>query len=96
MVLTDVKKQVMIVEGVYTPNEALQMVNSLLDAKIDFHNLRRLSDWVKDCNCDTKEPEQRISELRKEKELMRDIVRMAREADVKLQIHGALEITLIK
>ncbi len=92
LVKTDQKIQ--LVDGTFSPSEASDIINALLDQKINFHKLQRLS-WCegnKDAN--TKYPDERIAELEKEKIIAKEFINSVRFEGKRLRIDGILNITL--
>lgn len=89
-------QQIRLVDGEFTPAEAGDIVNSLLDQKINFHKLQRLTIWEGNVNGNCSFPNTRIEELEREKEIAREFFKMARENGSMLRIKGNLEIELIR
>jgi hypothetical protein len=87
-------QKVNLVEGTFTASEALDVVSSLIDQKINFHKLQRLSWCEGDQNANTKFPDGRIQELMKEKAAAKEFINSLRQDGVNLQIHGELVISI--
>ncbi|AXT57902.1 MULTISPECIES: hypothetical protein [Aquimarina] len=94
MVLTDQKVKLM--DGVFSPSEASDILNIFIDKKINFHKLQRLCITEQDCNDDTPQLYSRIDELMKAKESIRETIMEARREGLELQIESDIQITLIK
>ncbi|SEK93633.1 hypothetical protein SAMN04487910_1516 [Aquimarina amphilecti] len=94
MVLTDQKVKLM--DGVFSPSEASDILNIFIDKKINFHKLQRLSITEQNCNDDTPQLYNRINELIKAKESIREAIMEARREGLALQIESDIQITLIK
>ncbi|WP_108804921.1 hypothetical protein [Aquimarina sp. Aq107] len=94
MVLTDQKVKLM--DGVFNPSEASDILNIFIDKKINFHKLQRLCITEQDCNDDTPQLYSRIDELMKAKESIRETIMEARREGLELQIESDIQITLIK
>jgi hypothetical protein len=93
MVLTDVKQKIKLVEGQFTPSEAVDVISALIDEKINFHKLQRLSLREGDENADTSYTNNRIQELMREKQIAKDFINNARCEGCKVRIDGILQIT---
>ena len=85
------KQNIRLVDGQFT---ASFVVQALLDEKINFHKLQRLSTLEGDCNSKTPYDNGRIDELENEKVLAKEFFSQMRQQGRKLQIKGNLEITV--
>lgn len=92
LVKTDQKIQ--LVDGTFTPSEALDIITSLLDEKINFHKLQRLSWHEGNCDANTTYPDGRIQELQREKVIAKNFINLIRSEGKRLRIDGTLNITL--
>lgn len=93
-VVKNAKQTIRLVDGEFTPSEASFVISSLLDEKINFHKLQRLTMLEGNCNSKTDYDNGRIDELESEKLIMREFISKMREQGMKLQINGKLEITI--
>ncbi|RDY59526.1 hypothetical protein [Flagellimonas nanhaiensis] len=87
-------QRIQLVDGSFTASEALDVITSLLNEKINFHKLQRLA-WCegnKDAN--TKYPDGRIQELEREIQIAREFISGVRQEGKRLRIDGILNITL--
>ncbi|MEX0316261.1 MAG: hypothetical protein AB3N18_18920 [Allomuricauda sp.] len=92
LVKTDQK--IHLVDGTFTASEALDIITSLLDEKINFHKLQRLSWYEGDCDANTTYPDGRIHELQNEKVIAKNFINAVRTEGKRLRIDGILNITL--
>lgn len=88
------KKTIRLVDGDFTASEASFLVQTLIDEKINFHKLHRLSLLEGNCNTQTNYDSGRISELENEKKAAKEFFTKIRQQGLKLQIKGTLEITV--
>ncbi|SHI42544.1 hypothetical protein [Aquimarina spongiae] len=95
MVKTEVLHKVQLVDGVFTPSEAADVINSLIREKINFHKLHRLSLCEGNINSDTQYDDSRVQELLQEKEDFKTIHKEALIAGKRVKISGVLEIEVI-
>ena len=96
MVTNEVIQKIQLVEGQFTPSEAFDVLSDLIDVKINFHKLQRLSKCERNENADVFYPNDRIAELNEEKKIAKDFIRMARAQGYKLRINGILELELLE
>jgi hypothetical protein len=95
IVLTDVKSKIQLVDGLFNPSEANDLVNTLIGDKINFHKLQILSQRVNCDEADTEYHDQRILELEAEKDTLRDWIIEARSKGYQVRIDGTLEVSFI-
>ncbi len=93
MIATEVIQKVQLVEGAFTATEAADVVNALIDEKINFHKIQRWCHNEHDENCDNTYTNARIQELLAEKKRAKEILAEARRSGAKVSINGILEIT---
>ena len=94
MVQTETPEKLRLINGEFSPMEALQIIEAMLEEEISLHKLRRLSEWIGDCNADTSAADQRIEELENEKLSAQSMARIAKEQGGRLKVSGFLEISL--
>lgn len=87
------KQNINLVEGEFTPSEAAHVVNSLLNEKINFHKLQRLTMLEGNCNSSTNYADNRIAELENEKSIAKEFISKMRQEGIKLRINSTIEIT---
>ncbi len=85
-------QKIRLIDGEFTPNEAADIINALLDKKINFHKLQRLALWEGNVNANCSFPNSRIQELEMEKSAFKNFLKEAREEGAMLTIKGNLEI----
>lgn len=91
--MTEVTQRVQLVEGVFSPSEATDIISSLIEEKINFHKLQRLSRCEGDMNADCEYPDSRVKELEDEKMIAKEFIKIARKEGNNLRINGTLEIS---
>ena len=92
--MTKTKQKIQLVDGTFTASETADVVIALINEKINFHKLQRISWCEGSADADTKYPDGRIAELEKEKEITKEFVAQVRHLGKKLRISGVLEISL--
>ncbi len=96
MVATDVKQKVKLIEGVFTPDEASDVLEALIRQKVNFHKVKRLQTWITDASVDTSNLEGRIGELLRDKKSAMEFIEEAKREGFNLHIQGKVEITFTK
>ena len=94
--LVKTKQEVQLVEGSFSCSEAQFVINELLDRKINFHKLQRLSLCEGDENSDTSYANNRIAELENEKKIAKRYIDAARKEGYDVFTDGVLEIRFTK
>ncbi|NQZ44232.1 MAG: hypothetical protein HRT65_07975 [Flavobacteriaceae bacterium] len=87
-------QKINLVDGSFTPSEALDVITSLLDVKVNFHKLQRIAWCEGDCDADTVYPDGRITELLNEKGIAKEFINGIRYEGKRLRIEGTLNIVL--
>ena len=95
MVLTEVRKKIQLVDGVFNPSEANDVVNALLGEKINHHKLQSLSMRIGDDHAETEYHDARIEELEEEKETLKRYIAEARSRGYQVRIDGTLKFSFI-
>ncbi|MEM9078395.1 MAG: hypothetical protein AAGC43_15230 [Bacteroidota bacterium] len=88
------EQKINLVDGTFSPSEASDVIIALLEQKINFHKLQRLSWCEGDKDANTKYPDGRIQELENEKTIAKDFINSVRWEGKRLRIDGVLNITL--
>lgn len=87
-------QKVHLVNGVFTPAEAADIIGSLIDEKINFHKIQRLQRWEGDHKCDTGDLNDRITELEHDRAQALEFIAQVRKEGQTLRINGILEMTV--
>jgi len=87
-------QQIQLVDGTFTVSEATDVVMSLINEKINFHKLQRLSLSEGFSGADTNYPDDRIVALEHEKSVALSFLLEARKTGASIKINGTLEISL--
>ncbi|MBN8836394.1 MAG: hypothetical protein J0I09_04000 [Sphingobacteriia bacterium] len=87
--------ELVLIEGTFNSQEALKLVSSLLNYKINYHDLEIFSRKELDVNADISRSERRIAELKISGELLKEIIAEANKHNQNLSIHSIIKIELI-
>ena len=82
-----------LVKGEFNPDEAKDIVNSLINSKINFHNLKDFSENIR-FNNDPSLSKKRIEELIELKKRINDLILVATKENSTLEINCNIEIKL--
>lgn len=85
-------KTIKLIKGLYTPNEAKEILLDMLDSKINFHKIKSLSSLVR-CNQPNAESEARIEELKEARGQILKLIQEAREGNTQLRIESTVHIS---
>lgn len=84
-----------LVQGVFSPVEAADVLLSLINDKIKFHTVQALN-LQKGNQEDTSHSEERIKELKEAKNMVKDLVVKAHKEGMKIEISSPIKISLTK
>ena len=84
-----------LIEGIFDPNEAKTLLNSLINNKISFHSLEDLSSQIR-FNKDANHSKKRIEELNKMKGLIEEVIHLAEKEKHTLEIECMIKISVNK
>lgn len=85
-------QEIKLIDGHFTPSEAGDIINSVLDVKINFHKLQRLSRTEGNANDTCEYDNSRIIELINAKHDAKDYFKDARLKGKKLRIESIITI----
>jgi hypothetical protein len=82
-----------LIEGIFEPEEAKKLLNSLINKKINFHSLEDFSNLIR-FNKDAAHSKKRIEELNEMKSLIQIVIEQALEEKLNLDIECSIKISL--
>ncbi len=89
-------RKIQLVDGDFTVSEATDVIMSLINEKINFHKLQRLSLSEGFSGANTKYPDGRIGVLEHEKSEAKVFLDEVRKTGGTIKINGTLEISIIE
>jgi hypothetical protein len=89
------KKEFKIIDGSFTPEQARDILLTIINGKINHHVMEGFSSRIKDGK-DMTHSEIRIREMQKIKESLLDIIDNAKQQKMNLQLLGILEVKAIR
>lgn len=88
------KESIQLVKGLFSPEEASNVVITLIDQKINFHKIQRMQLWEGNHKCDTDQINKRIKELEAEKVVAKQFIAQNGEQGTRLSINAILNISV--
>lgn len=82
-----------LIDGVFTAEEATQILTALINYKIDYHNREDFSNHIR-FNKDLEHSKKRVNQLRESKDLLPPLLAQANAQNLKLKINGTVTITI--
>lgn len=94
-VLTKTKNDIKILEGFFSTSEAIEVMNKLLDVKINHHKLQILTMRIQNEDATAEFHESRIEELNEEKKRLNQQIRQAGKEGRQVQMNGSIQISFL-
>lgn len=91
-----ITQKIQLVNGIFTPTEAAQVILNLIEQKINFHKIQRLQKWEANHNFNTETIDRRIKELKKEKRIAQEFMDQSNAAGKDVKINGVVELSYTK
>lgn len=88
-------KEIQLIDGEFLKHQALEIISTLIDQKINYHKIEGMQLWESDHNIDKTPIHGRIEELQQEKQDLEAFIKKLEDRDVKLKVNGVLEIEVI-
>ncbi|WP_136480037.1 hypothetical protein [Cognatitamlana onchidii] len=91
---SQVEQEIKLVDGMFNPSDAANIIDAILDIKINYHKLKRLSITEGNCNDPCEYDSGRINELIDAKLDAKSFFKDARKDMKKLKLYGTLSIKI--
>ncbi|NJB36190.1 MULTISPECIES: hypothetical protein [Flavobacteriaceae] len=92
--MVQTKTEIQLVDGTFTVSEATDLLVALLEEKINFHKLHRLSLGERYPDSDTDYDDNRIHQLMQERTRVKKLYQEIDNPSAKIKIEGILNISL--
>lgn len=89
----DKEQNIQLVKGTFNPDKALEVMNALIDQKINFHKIEGIQLWEKNHKNDQEPINKRIQELELEKKNALEFITKMKAAGKNIEINGTLHMT---
>lgn len=87
-------KQLKLIEGKFSKSQALSIINSVVDVKINFHKLQRLSIIEGNINDKCVYDNSRITALIKDKSDMKEYLKSIKSKDCTIKISSTIHVSI--
>lgn len=87
-------RTIKLVDGEFSPSQALEVISSLINQKINYHKLEGLQKWERDHQFDHEPLRNRIEELEEEMKLVDDFISKLKEEGKNLKIDGIIKLKI--
>lgn len=91
-----VLKNYQLIDGDFELKEALEILISLFDSKINHHKIQKMMKWSRDVNDKAKYDSTRINQLIKDKEDVIELLKKVKNKNTKIKMNSVLQIVEIK
>lgn len=89
-------KNYTLIDGNFELREALEILISLFDSKINHHKIQKMMKWSRNTNDVGEYDSTRIDQLIKDKADLLDLLKSIKSKDSKIKMHSVLQIVDIK
>lgn len=96
MVVNEIMQKIQLVQGKFSPAEALEILETLISERINFHKIQKLRMWESDHSCNTTYLDKIIAELANDKDMTKNLIDEAVRKGYKVEISGKLEVKFVK
>lgn len=83
-----------LINGIFQPTEAKKILMDLINTKINYHNLDSFSNHIR-FNTDISSSKNRIDELKKTSESIKELIELAQKQNMKLKLNSEISIEFI-
>lgn len=88
-------KQIKLVDGEFSKFQASEVLNLLINQKINYHKIEGIQSWEQNHETVNSPIRNRIQELEQEKKKLASLLENLKDGEHKLQINGVIEIKVI-
>lgn len=90
-----IKRKIQLVNGEITPSDASNVIISLIDEKIKFHQKQKIQKWEQNHKNNSEELNDRIKQLENEKQVAHEFIANAKILKNNISINGTIKITIV-
>lgn len=94
MIATQEIERIEIANGGYAPSQAADVLNALIQQKINFYKVVRLSERIGNEDADTSWIDEKIENLTAQKENAKQVIKEARMLGRKIHLEGSIKLRL--
>jgi len=89
-------EKVKLVDGIFTPVQASDVISSLIQQKINYHKVENLQNWEKNHSADQQPFIDRIKELEDAKNKAKAFLKEMKKDGKQIKIEGDLKISVVE
>lgn len=86
------EKLVKLVDGEFTPDQAMEILRALINQKINYHKIENQQNWERNHNLDSEPFFKRIQELEEEKKAINQYISNLKKEGKTIEIKGVLTV----
>lgn len=88
--------KIQLVDGEFTPSQASDIISSLINQKINYHNLEGLQNWERNHKYDQEPLRNRIKELEDAMKRTKDFISELKDNGKNVKIDGVIKISVVE
>ncbi len=96
MTSVDLVQKLRLLFGKFTPSQARDLVNNMVDEQINQHKLQHLSKWIGNNNISSKKLDETINQLNETKKELLGAIDQAQAEGMNVRLDGSVDITFTK
>lgn len=93
--MKNIEQSVKLVDGEFTPVQAIDIITSLIKQKVNFHKVEGLQNWMGDHYSDSKPINNRIQELQNAEKTAKEFIMNMKKNGKKIKITANLSISAV-
>ncbi len=96
MLTKKIESLIPLIEGKFTPDEAAEIIEALVDERVRFHNIQMLRMWEGNHNFNSAYWDKKIKEIKTEKNMTRELINEAKKEGYHIEVTGTIEVRISK
>ncbi len=78
------------------PDEAWEMIDTLIDERISQHNIQMLRNWEGNHHFDSKPFDQKISDMKSQRKEIKSLIAQAKAQGYNIEVKAHIEVKMVK
>jgi hypothetical protein len=96
MITKEIASIISLIEGKFSPEEAAEIIETMVADRIRFHNIQMLRMWEGNHNFDSKHWDKKIEEMKADKNMAKQLIDEAKREGYKVEIVTNIEVRISK
>jgi hypothetical protein len=96
MMSNEMSKIIQLVHEKLRPEDALEMISTLVADRIRFHNIQMLRQWERNHRFDSTPHDRKMAEINAQKQSVKALIAEAEKAGYHLEVKTNIEVRLVK